>query len=502
MYSVRQKLGMFLGPLLFFIVLFLPTVEGLSYEAKAVGATALWMAVWWITEAVPIPVTSILPILVFPLTGATSSGEATAPYANQLIFLYLGGFLLAIGIEKWNLHKRIALHVIKWFGKSINGLILGFMVATAFLSMWISNTATTMMMIPIGLAVIYQISDLVKKDKHTTENFPFGTALMLGIAYSASIGGVGTIIGTPPNTVLVAFIKETYGITISFAQWMAFGVPIATIGVLFTWWYLTRIAYKTPIQSFTGGKEFINGELAKLGKMTKQEKQVLVVFATVALLWILRSFAITWLNDLGIHAFDKVTDTTIAILGSILLFVIPVNLEKKEFLLDLTSFEKVPWGILLLFGGGLSLASAMAKTGLAEWIAIQLEVLQNAPMLIMIFAIVTLVIFLTEITSNTSTATMLMPVMAALAIAMEMHPYALTVTAALAASFAFMLPVATPPNAIVFGTGYISIQQMARSGFWVNIFGILLITLVTYLYLPTIWSIDLNILPAWSNINL
>jgi len=501
-YSTRQKVGLFLGPLFFFLILLIPGVEGLSREGQSVGAVALWMAVWWISEAAPIPVTSLLPIFLFPATGAVSSGEATAPYANHLIFLYLGGFLLAIAIERWNLHRRIALHVIKVFGKSLDGLVLGFMVATAFLSMWISNTATTMMMIPIGLAVIHQLADIFKDKKININTepgkFKLGIALMLGIAYSASIGGVATIIGTPPNTVLVAFIKETYHINISFAQWMAFGVPISVIGLMFTWYYLTKLAYKTEIKQLPGGIKVIEEEIQNLGAMSKQEKNVLVVFLSVAFLWIIRSFAIKWFHTMDITAFDKITDTTIAMFAAIILFLIPVNLKRNQFILDVDAFVEVPWGILLLFGGGLSLASAMAKTGLAEWIAMNLEDLGNVPMLVMMFVIVTLVIFLTEITSNTSTATMLMPVMGALAVAMGVHPYGLLITAAVAASFAFMLPVATPPNAIVFGTGYIKITEMAKAGFWLNIFGIFLVTLLAYYYLPVIWGIDPNVLPDWA----
>ncbi|KXG43139.1 SLC13 family permease [Tepidibacillus decaturensis] len=501
-YSTRQKIGLFLGPLLFLLTLLFPTLEGLTNEGKSVAAIALWMATWWITEAVPIPLTSLLPILLFPATGAVSSKAATAPYANDLIYLYLGGFLLAIAIEQWNLHRRIALHVIKMFGKNLDGLVLGFMVATGFLSMWISNTATSMMMLPIGLAVIYQIADLFKEKQiniNTEQGkFPLGTALMLGIAYSASIGGVATIIGTPPNTVLVAFINETYDKQISFGQWMVFGVPIAVVSLLFTWWYLTKIAFKTQIKSLPGGIEVINNEIRKLGRMSKQEKQVLVIFSLTAFLWIIRTFAIDWFKSIDIHTFDKINDTTIAMFAAILLFVIPVSLKNNQFLLSIDAFKKVPWGILLLFGGGLSLADAMADTGLAEWIALKLQALENVPALVLMLAVTTLVIFLTEMTSNTATATMMMPVMAALAMAMHAHPYGFLITAAVAASFAFMLPVATPPNAIVFGTGYITIPQMAKAGFWLNIFGVLLITLLAYYYIPVVWNFDPNVLPDWA----
>ncbi|MBO8169591.1 MAG: SLC13 family permease [Thermoanaerobacteraceae bacterium] len=508
-FGTRQKVGLFLGPILFLVLLLMPTPKDMSPEAQAVLASTAWVATWWITEAIPIPATSLMPIFLFPLTGAMSSKASTEPYANHLVFLFMGGFLIAMAMEKWDLHRRIALNIIRAIGTSPNRLVLGFMVATAFLSMWISNTATTMMMTPIALAVILQVATLIEQkrkegDTHYMKEasaaakldlrpgkFNFGTALMLGIAYAASIGGVATIIGTPPNTVFVGVAKEMFGKDIGFAQWMMYGVPIAAVGLIITWVYLVKIAFPIKLKEIPGGLSVINEELRKLGPRTKQQTQIMIVFSCVAIAWILRSFVLK-------KIFPMIHDTTIAILGAVILFLIPVDREKGEYLLDWKTANKIPWGILLLFGGGLSIASGFKTTGLAEWIAMRLAGLEGASMMLIVLAVVTLTIFLTEVTSNTATATMLMPIMASMAIAMQVHPYALMITAATAASFAFMLPVATPPNAIVFGTGYITIPQMAKAGFWLNVVGIILITILGTFWLPAVWGIDFTHLPDWA----
>ncbi|MHB2152834.1 SLC13 family permease [Calditrichota bacterium GD2] len=486
MYSLRQRIGLFSGPILFLLLLFIRPSGGMSPQALKVAAVALLMTIWWITEAIPIPATALLPLVLFPGLGVLKASDASAPYAHHLIFLFMGGFLIAIAMEKWNLHKRVALHTIRLVGFSSNRIILGFMIATAFLSMWISNTATTMMMVPIGMAVIKQSVDFIEKSDDyaintTPPHFKFGTALMLGIAYAASIGGVATIIGTPPNTILVGFIEQTYHMQIRFVQWMLFGVPLAVIMLLIAWLYLTRFASVPEIDRLPGGKELLEAELKKIGKMTKAEGYVLTVFGMVALLWISRGF---------IHCGPStIHDATIAMGGAILLFMIPVNWKKGIFVLDWQSAVRLPWDVILLFGGGLSLARGFSESGLAQWIGEQFVVLHGMNIFIIVFIVTFFSLMLTEITSNTATAAVLIPVLGSVAVAMHVHPFLLIIPAGVAASYAFMLPVATPPNAIVFGSRYLTIPQMARIGVVLNLIGAVLITLLVHFALPHIWNL-------------
>lgn len=494
-YGTRHRVGLFLGIALFFLILFLPTPEELSVEGKYVGAIGALMAVWWISEALPIAAIALIPIALFPTFGIMSSQEVTNQYADHIIYLFMGGFLIAVTMERWALHKRIALNIIRMVGTGPSQIVLGFMLASALLSMWISNTATAMMMVPIGLAVIKQVSDIIDEQQIQNidtrpEHFRFAIALMLGIAYACSIGGVGTIIGTPPNTVLVGVIESTFGQTITFAQWMAFGIPFVVVMLGLCWIYLVRFAFPPELSSLPGGKEFIQDEIAKLGKITKEEFRVAVIFICVALAWILRGF-------IDVEALDMVHDSTIAIAGALILFGTPSDFRKGVFLLDWKTAVNIPWGIIILFGGGLALAHGFSISGLAEWIAQSLTILEGVHIIVMLFAVILLTVMLTEITSNTATATMLMPILSSMAIAMMIHPYALMVSAALAASFAFMLPVATPPNAVVFGSSFITIPQMARAGIWMNIISVIIITIMTYILLPLIWGIDLTTLPDW-----
>ena len=494
-YGNRQRIGLFLGMLLFFVALLFPSPEGLSAEGQYVGAIALLMAVWWISEALPIAAIALIPIVLFPLFGIMGSQEVTNQYADHIIYLFMGGFLIAVTMERWMLHKRVALNIIKLVGTGPSQIVLGFMIASALLSMWISNTATAMMMVPIGLAVIKQVSDIIDKQQiknvdTTPENFRFAVALMLGIAYACSIGGVGTIIGTPPNTVLVGVIETNFDQTISFAQWMALGIPFVIVMLGICWVYLVKIAFPPEIAELPGGKEFIDEEVRKLGNITNEEFRVAVVFSCVALAWILRGF-------IDIEALDMVHDSTIAIAGALVLFGMPSDFKKGIFLLDWNTAVKIPWGIIVLFGGGLALAHGFSETGLAEWIAQSLTFLEGIHILFLLFAVVLLTILLTEVTSNTATATMLMPILSSMAIAMSLHPFGLMVAAAIAASFAFMLPVATPPNAVVFGSSFITIPQMAKAGIWLNIISVFVITILTFFLLPLIWGVDLTALPDW-----
>jgi len=473
-------LSLFLGPILFLIIRVFFNPEGLSHEANAVLATTIWIAIWWILEPVPIAVTSLLPIILFPLTNAVSITETTAFYGDKYVYLYLGGFMIALAIEKWNLHKRIAINIINIIGTNVQNIILGFMLATAFLSMWISNTATAVMMLPIAIAIVKQLKD----NPHTIENENkiFGKSLMLGIAYSASIGGLSTLIGTPPNLVLAGVLKETYNYEITFYQWFIFAFPISIILLFICWKYLTSIAYKFKQKEFPGGKEEIMRLKTDLGKTTYEEKVVSIVFLLVALCWIFRSLV---LNKISPY----IDDTIIALVFAIFLFILPAK-SKKDKILNWSDIEKLPWGIILLFGGGMALANAFKITGLAEWIGSQITSLEGVSLFLLLLIIVTCVNFLTEITSNLATTAMLLPILAPLAESFNIHPLIIMTGTTIAASCAFMLPVATPPNAVVFGSGYLSVSDMAKKGFVLNIISILLITLFVYFLLPLIWGID------------
>ncbi len=490
----RSTFGLFFGPLLFLIFMLMPQPEGLSEQGMMVAGIAVLMAAWWITEAIPIPATALIPIVLYPVLGVMSPADVTQSYAHHLIFLFMGGFMIAVTVEKWHLHQRIALNTIRIVGMTPDRIILGFMIATAFLSMWISNTASTMMMMTVGLAVLHQIAMEIDADESTHNidtregHFRFGVALMLGIGYSASIGGVSTLIGTAPNLVFAGIVEDIYGISINFLQWMSFGVPLAIVMLAITWFYLTRIAYPSEIDHLPGGEATIRNEIEALGKISSQEKKVLFVFCGVAAAWILRGV-------LDIKALHLIKDSTIAMAGALVLFVIPSNWPKREFLLDWKTAVTIPWDILILFGGGFALAKGFSESGLTSFIAGQLSVLQGSNILFIIAVVTLLVIFLTELTSNTATASLTLPIMAALAGAMQIHPYGLMVATVIAASFAFMLPVATPPNAIIFSSRYVTIPQMMKAGIWLNLIGVVLISLFVMFLLPIVWGIDIRLYP-------
>ena len=477
MYGKRQKTGLFAGPAATVLVLLFARPEGISPEALKVASVVLLMAIWWITEAIPLAATALLPVALFPSLGVMKASEASAPYANHLIFLFLGGFFIAVTMEKWNLHRRVALYTIRAVGTSPDRIILGFMVASAFLSMWISNTATTMMMVPIGLAVIGQAAESLKTGGKgdidlSPTRFRFGTSLMLGIAYASSIGGVGTLIGTPPNVFLAGFIESTFGVQISFAKWMVVGVPLAVVMVFLTWIYLTKIVFPVEMKEIPGGRPFIDKEIGRLGRMSGAEKKILFVFLLVAASWIARGFVKTGF-------FNSISDSTIAVIGALLLFVLPADFKKGEFLLDWKTALKIPWGVIILFGGGLSLANGFRVSGLDRWIGNQLMIFEGSNYILMISVIVFVTVFLTEVTSNTATSAMLIPITSSIAIAMSIHPYGPIIAVGISASYAFMLPVATPPNAIVFGSRQVTVPQMAKAGFALNTVS------YTHLTLPT-----------------
>ena len=482
----KNIIGLILGPLLFLAIMIFVDAEGLSFEAKCILASTAWMAVWWVTECVPISVTALLPIVLFPLTGGMDLATTTAAYGHKLVFLFVGGFLIALAIEKWHLHKRLALNIIRVTGSNKSRVILGFMLATAFLSMWISNTATSIMILPVGLAIISQLKDDPKTIEN--ENEVFGKSLMIAIAYSASIGGMATLIGTPPNMVLAVVVEESYGIKLNMFDWMKFGVPLSSFLLIICWLYLTKIAFKFKNEEFSAGKEEILRQINKLGRFSNEEIKVLIVFTLTALGWIFRGSIET--------IFPMIDDTIIAIFFAVTLFIIPTkNHKTNSKLLVWNDTVKLPWGILILFGGGMAIASAFGKSGLALWIADLLQNLNDVSLFLIILIIVTSINLLTEVTSNMATTAMLLPVLVTIALAIEVHPYFLLISATLAASCAFMLPISTPPNAVVFGSGFLKIEDMFKKGIWMNLISIITITLVVYFTLPYVFEMTAKLLP-------
>lgn len=477
----KQIIGRVLGPVAFFYILFFFQAEGLNASAKGVLATVAWVGIWWITEAIPIYVTALLPLILFPLSGGLSLSETATSFGHKYIFLYMGGFILAIAIEKWNLHKRIALTIINLIGTNVINIILGFMLSTAFLSMWISNTAATVIILPIAMAIVTQLND--NPETEVNENRIFGKALMLGIAYSASIGGISTLIGTPTNLVLAGVVQTTFGKEITFSEWFVLGFPIAICLLFLCWYYLTHFAFSFKQKEFPGGRKEIALRLKALGKLGYEEKMVLVVFAITAFAWIARSFLLQKL----VPAMD---DTIIAMATVIILFLLPTS-KKGKNLLSWEDAVKLPWGILLLFGGGLTLAVGFDQSGLALWIGERMSALEVLPFVLLLLVLIAIVNFMTEITSNIATTAILLPVLVSLAPVLNVHPYYLMIAATLAASCAFMLPVATPPNAVVFGAGYLEMQDMVKKGFWLNILSIVLLTIFVYFLLPLIWDLNL-----------
>ncbi|MFX0556389.1 SLC13 family permease [Maribacter sp. CXY002] len=480
-----KLIGLLLGPLSFLLILIFFHPEGLSKEANAVLASTVWIAIWWITEAIPIAVTALLPLILFPLSGGLDLSATSGSFGHKYVFLYMGGFIIAIAIEKWNLHRRIALNIIHLIGSDVRKIILGFMVATAFLSMWISNTATSVMMLPIGLAIIKQLQD--NPDTIEDENLIFGKSLMLAIAYSASIGGLATLIGTPPNLVLAGVVLDTYGYEITFMQWFVFGLPISVILIFICWKYLTKYAFTFKQTEFPGGKKEIKRLKSALGNITYEEKIISVVFALTAFCWITRSFLLQ-------KMLPNLDDTIIAIFFAVVLFIIPSKTKGRQ-LINWDEAVKMPWGIILLFGGGMALAKGFDESGLALWIGNQMTAMSGLPIIILVLVLIAAVNFLTEITSNLATTAMLLPVLAPMALSIDVHPFVLMVGAAVAASCAFMLPVATPPNAVVFGSGYLRIPDMVNKGFFMNLISIVVLTIFVYFILPELWDIAIDGFP-------
>jgi sodium-dependent dicarboxylate transporter 2/3/5 len=501
---MKKTIGKFLGVLIFFAILFIP-VDPATFpiEAKYVAAATSLMVVWWVTEAIPIQATALLPIVLFPLLGVLSPAEAAAPYADKIIFLFMGGFIIAMSMQRWGLHKRIALHIIKTMGTSPRRLILGFMIATGFLSMWISNTATAMMMVPIAIAIIGTILPTLEMtlEEMTEEQRNFSECIVISIAHAASIGGIATIIGTPPNGIFIAQMETLFpgAPAIDFFTWMKFGVPLAAIFIPISWLWLTYGPYRHMPETIAHGKDIITERLRELGPMGPGERWTLVVFATTALAWIFRTEKV--LGDITIPGlvtfFPGIDDSTIAIFGALLLFLITVSRAEVIYTMNWEWAKQIPWGILILFGGGIALSKAFISSGLAQVIVEYFSIFHGLPIVLLVVLVAIIVSLLTEVTSNTAIASVMMPIMAVTAISMAIHPYILMLTAALAASMAFMLPVATPPNAVAYGSGYVSIPDMIRSGWMINLIGVVIVTIFMFTIIMSVLGFDIG-LPSWA----
>jgi sodium-dependent dicarboxylate transporter 2/3/5 len=497
--SPKQVIGLFIGPGLALSLAFFFDLDPNNTAVTRTAAVAILMAVWWITEAIPIPATSLLPVALFPILGVMTGKAVAATYFNNIIFLFIGGFLMALAMQKWNLHRRIALRIIIIVGTGPRRIILGFMVATAFLSMWISNTATTMMMVPIAMAVTYKLrEDLGGKRPG------FSTPLMIGIAYAASIGGVATLIGTPPNLsftrIFAIYFPQAPEIT--FASWFAFGLPLSVVFLVIAWLLLT-ILFVRRTSAHTGDSLLFKQELHGMGKITYEEKWVFLLFTLMAFLWLFR-------KDINIGIFTLpgwsritplphfVDDGTVAIFVSLLLFVIPSKTEPGDRIMEWATASRLPWGIILLFGGGFALAAGFKESGLSQWVAEQLTGLRGVTPVLLVASNSTLLTFLTELTSNTATTETILPLLGSLAVSIQVNPLLLMIPATISASCAFMLPVATPPNAIVFGSGEVRMADMIRAGIILNIIGIITITAFIYLLGLSVFDIDLNQIPSWA----
>ena len=473
-----QIVGRILGPLVFILMLVTEQWQDvMNPQAWRAAAVGLWMAIWWATEAIPVPVTAFLPIVIFEPLGIASIKDAAAPYANPIIYLFLGGFLMALALERWNLHRRIALAILDRAGTDGRRLIGGFMFVCAMLSMWMTNTSTTMMLLPIVLSVIGVIRDNVPELSEKSRS-DFHIAMLLGLAYSASIGGLATLIGTPPNALLIGYLAENYAIEISFARWMLVGIPVTIVMLPIAWFALTRFLYPVNIPASEAVRAHLHEMREELGPITTPERRVAVIFAAVVFSWMLRRPLTEFIGLTG------VSDAGIVMTAGVLLFMLPSGSPAQPQLMIWKDAVRLPWGVLILFGGGLSLAAAVSNTGLALWLGESLAPLNAYGVAVLVVAAVALVIFLTELTSNLATTATLLPVMGAIAVQAGLPPLMLTVPITIAASCAFMLPVATPPNAIVFATGQITIPQMVRAGVVLNLIGIVIVSIIALYVAP------------------
>lgn len=487
----RNFIALFGGPLAgLLLAILLP--ESLPFEGRAVAGAALWMAIWWMTEAVPIPVTSLLPLVLFPLFGMDTMAKVAAPYADPVVFLVMGGVILGLATEKSNLHLRIALLTIRAIGTRPSQIVFGMMLASAFISAWVSNTATAVIMVPIGVSILQLVRSI---DKDAVDK-KFAASMMLGIAYGVTIGSMATLIGQPPMSLMKAYLAKEQGYDMQFGHWMLVGVPVALVMLGIAWLVLTRIVFRTALREIPGGAELIRTELAKLGRLTTPERRVGAVFLMAIFFWV----AVPFIAEIPVVAqvapfLGSISDTQVAMAAAIACFLVPSNKRSENLgssaLLGWSSARDIPWGLLLLFGGGLSLSAMFTKTGLSSWIGDQVGALVGLPPIVIILIAAVVGLGLTELTSNTATAAAFFPIMGAVAVGIGMDPLLMTIVMTLAVCSAYMLPVATPSNAVAFGSGEVSIKQMVRAGVWLNVISLVLIVAVVYTLLPLVFGISL-----------
>lgn len=473
---MSRYISLFLGPVLFVLILLFHPDVYLEAEGWRVLALAAWMISWWITEAVPIPITAILPMIVFPLLGVFDIKSATAPYASSIIFLFMGGFMLALAMERHNLHKRVALSIIKITGVSGNGIILGFMLATASLSMWISNTATAVMMLPIALSVV----GLLEKSYKPEQLHQFKLGLLLSIAYSANIGGIGTIIGTPPNVVLVGYIESFYDTSINFLDWMLVGIPVVIVLITITYFLIVKVLFPIKVVEVQGANLLLQNEIKNLGKWTKEQKFVAVVFGLTAIGWIFKQQINQLIGE------PLLNDTVTAMMGGVAMFCIPID-KKGKLLMEWEIMKKLPWGILILFGGGICLAKGMEKSGVVNLLAETVSNDNQMAVWVVIAILTSIMLFMTEVMSNVALTTIFIPVVIGIASGLGINPYYLVVPVTMAASCAFMMPISTPPNAVVFSSGFIRIRDMMRAGVILNLISIVVLVIAALTLVKWIW---------------
>lgn len=489
----RQTLGLVAGVGAFALLQLSAAPSGLSPAGWDAAAVAALVAIWWIFEAIPLSATALLPLVLFPLLDVLPIREAARPYANPIILLMLGGFIIALGMQRWGLHKRIALTLVSWVGTRPANLVGGFMLASALVSMWVFNTTTAVMMLPIALSVVEFVRQRSAGDaEREAQASRFATALMIGIAYGATVGGMGTLIGTAPNAVLAGFMAETYGFDVSFASWMMVGVPMVVLLLPLLWWILVRIAFPLRMGSVPGQAEVIAEELRALGPMSRGERIVAAVVGVTATLWVFRPLIDNALPGIALN------DTSIAIFGGLLLFVIPVDLKRGVFALDGDWARELPWGVVLLFGGGLALAAGIKGSGLAIWIGGATSTLAGLPTLAVLFTVIAIIILLTELTSNTATTATFLPVVAGVAVGIGENPLLFVFPAVMAANCAFMMPVATPPNAVIFASGLVDIGQFIRAGIYGNLAGAALTTLAAYTVVRWVFGVEIGVVPNWA----
>ncbi|AJD51956.1 DASS family sodium-coupled anion symporter [Thalassospira sp. SN3W] len=493
--ALRRQAGLWGGMILFVAMVLMEPPSGMSSIAWYSASLAALMAVWWLSEAIPIAATALVPVALAPVFGLASVAQVTPHYANPLIFMFLGGFIIAIAMERWNLHRRIALMILKTVGFRPRALVGGFITATAFLSMWVSNTATATMMLPIALSIVNLLRDnetepsrgIEDDDESVTEKLApltrnFALALLFGIAFGASIGGIGTLIGTPPNALLAGYLASNFDVSIGFGQWMMLGVPFAAVLLLFCWWILTSVVYPQADDLPENARHALARDIAALGPMSRGEKSVAIVFVATACLWLFRPLIEVALPDVPI------SDASIAMFAAIALFAIPVKARENLYVLDWKATLRLPWGVLLLVGGGLALGALINDSGLAAWIAGNAGALPDLPVFVQIGLIALMVILISHLTSNTATAATFLPLVATYALGEGIDPLLLAVPVAIAASCAFMLPVATPPNAIVFASGYLKIGDMVRAGAVVNLAGLALLVVFSMILVPILFK--------------